>query len=1206
MQIAELFASDVTRDIPPVVYFHEQSPDKLSAEVSEYIITGGWPQEHPNHRRVPSGIHEQYVRLLTSIAAELDKPGGPELPTAWISGFYGSGKSSFAKLLGLALDGVELPGGKSLAQAWLERNTSPRAAELSEAWRLLRQKIDPLAVVFDIGSVARDNEHLHAATVRQVQRRLGYCSTEPLVAHFELRLERDGEWARFERTAQDVLGAPWAEVKTRALAEEDFSLVMSVMYPDRYTDPMSWYTSRGGTDLRADSPEDAVAALRDMLRFRRPNATLFVVIDEVSQYVLSNRDRVDRLRAFATALGSTLKGKAWLLALGQQKLDEEADDSFLVWAKDRFPPKLRVHLANTNIRDVVHKRLLHKRPDVEAALRARFEHARADLKLYAYGCEAVTVEELVEVYPMLPGQIDLILQITSALRTRSSRVQGDDQAIRGLLQLLGELFRTQKLAQMPVGALVTIDQVYDVQHTALDSDTQGSMARLLSQTAHDSDPLLVRSAKAVAMLELIQDTVPTDAKLVAQCLYDHIDLGNRVPEVTAALEELRRRNLLAYSEKLGYKIQSGAGEEWERERRDQSAPREAVCEVVQEGLKLLIATPEQPRMKGRNFPLAGHFSDGRRHVDTQFITSHDHAALHLDFRYVPAEDRTESTWVKRSAEDALHNRLVWVVGNTEQMDELARELCRSRAMVNKYKPRRESLSPARKMLLQDDENRSEELEKRTQEAIAAAWMAGKLYFRGRAISPSEQGASFATALNTMANRVLPDLFPHFTPMQIEPKELAQLLAPDLSGPSHKFLSAGLGILELDSGKYAPTASGVLPRRIQEHIEAEQGLGGNTLLAHFGGPPYGYTVGVVKACVAGLLRAGKLRVQTEGGAEITAIRDAGVRDVFEKDQTFRRATLLPAGQDDIGPQSRARICKFFEEHLQHTMDRDDNAIADAVSTHFPALAQKLRAVLAALDKLPGSPAPPAVFEQLGQALEHGVRICRQTKPTVKLVKKHLDALRDGVQLLHIVHAELTPDALAAVQRANEVLTHNAAQLTAVGVEPSNVQAAAARIRAQLESEKPWRGIQALQDDLAEVRRCYEAERQRLLERQEQQAEAARARVKGRQGFSTLTADQSHRVLRPLATATTNTTAQAIAPPLDALQAPFAQALERAEEHANEELDKLLSQGDKPVIRRVDLRLQNREVATEADVDALVDEIKNRLLEHIRAGGRVRLL
>ncbi|MCA9518531.1 MAG: BREX system P-loop protein BrxC, partial [Myxococcales bacterium] len=432
-RIRDLFQSDVTRDIPPVVYFHEQSPDKLAAEVSEYIVTGGWPDDHPNHRRVPSGIHEQYVHLLTNIVAELDRPGGPDLPAAWISGFYGSGKSSFAKILGLALDGVALPDGTSLAEAWLRRDTSPRAAELRNAWAALRQRVDPLAVVFDIGGVARDHEHIHAAAVRQVQHRLGYCSTEPLVADFELRLERDGAWARFEQTAAEVLGTPWAAVKDNALAEEDFSLVMSVMHPERYTDPMSWFTSRGGTHTRSESPEEAVAAIRDMLRFRRPDATLFLVVDEVSQYVLSNKDRVDRLRAFATALGATLRGRAWLFALGQQKLDEEADDSFLVWAKDRFPQRLRVHLATTNIRDVVHKRLLHKRPDAEPQLRRLFNAHRPELRLYAYGCEHVTPEEFIEVYPMLPGQIDLILQLTSALRTRSTRAQGDDQAIRGLL-----------------------------------------------------------------------------------------------------------------------------------------------------------------------------------------------------------------------------------------------------------------------------------------------------------------------------------------------------------------------------------------------------------------------------------------------------------------------------------------------------------------------------------------------------------------------------------------------------------------------------------------------------------------------------------------------------------------------------------------------------------------------------------------------------
>ena len=66
-----------------------------------------------------------------------------------------------------------------------------------------------------------------------------------------------------------------------------------------------------------------------------------------------------------------------------------------------------------------------------------------------------------------------------------------------------------------------------------------------------------------------------------------------------------------------------------------------------------------------------------------------------------------------------------------------------------------------------------------------------------------------------------------------------------------------------------------------------------------------------------------------------------RDLFDKDRAFRRATIFPAGEDDIGFQARARICKLFEERIGHRMDREDHAIADAVAQHFPQLAHKLR-------------------------------------------------------------------------------------------------------------------------------------------------------------------------------------------------------------------------------------------------------------------------
>ncbi len=251
--------------------------------------------------------------------------------------------------------------------------------------------------------------------------------------------------------------------------------------------------------------------------------------------------------------------------------------------------------------------------------------------------------------------------------------------------------------------------------------------------------------------------------------------------------------------------------------------------------------------------------------------------------------------MRKSAETALHDRLVWVCGDTDQVEQQARELQRSRAMVAKYRPRRESLVPARKLLLQQEENRAEDLQGELRDAVAAAWLDGRFYFRGRSIAPQDHGDSFAKALLAAGNRALPELYPHFVATAVVPTELLQLVEHELSGPSPKFLTGELGILELDSGRYVAACGGVVPRRVLEHVESEGGVSGTALLAHFGGPPYGYTPNVVKACVAGLLRGGKIRIQPEGGGEITAVRDAGVRDLFEKDRDFRRASYLPRGR-----------------------------------------------------------------------------------------------------------------------------------------------------------------------------------------------------------------------------------------------------------------------------------------------------------------------
>ena len=520
MLLKEIFANDVARDIPPVVYFHEQDPAKIAKEVSEYIITGGYPETDPRYHHIQTGgIHEQFVKLLKGLAEELKKPGDPELPASWISGFYGSGKSSFAKLLGLALNGLSLPSGNTLADALLARDESPKAQEFRDVWERVRSQVDPIAVVFDVGAVARDDEHIHSAVKREVQRRLGYCSLSHHVADHELKLELDGKWEAFLTCAEATLGDAWEIAKTSSMADEDFSLVLHEMNPELYTDPLSWYESRAGSQTGiGTSVEETTKAIADMLRLRAPGKTLFIVVDEVSQYIYQHTERMLRLQSFVSALGQRLKGQVWLLATGQQKLEDSDDESNIGKLKDRFPPKLRVHLAPTNIRDVVHKRLLKKAPAKEAALRTKFQEHRNELKLYGYKCDSITEQDFLEVYPLLPGYVDLLMQITSNLRTRSTRAKGDDHAIRGLLQLLGELFREQRLGEKELGTLITLENIYEAQQSALDNDVQNTLARIFNHEDVINDPATIRVAKTVALLELIQEQEPTKPTLVSQCL----------------------------------------------------------------------------------------------------------------------------------------------------------------------------------------------------------------------------------------------------------------------------------------------------------------------------------------------------------------------------------------------------------------------------------------------------------------------------------------------------------------------------------------------------------------------------------------------------------------------------------------------------------------------------------------------------------------
>lgn len=1210
MRIRELFAKDVTRPIAPVVYFHEDDPAKLRTEVREYIVTGGYPASDPRaSRNKEGGIHEELVRLLRNIRAELDQ--GANLPACWISGYYGSGKSSFAKLLGLSLDGRKLDDGTALTEAFLARDESPLRADLLQAWAGLVTGIKPMAVTFDIGAKAHDGEHVHAAVLRQVQARLGYC-TKRVVADFELALEIDGQYPAFLDAAKRVLKKPWSELKDARLADTHFSHAMHGLDAERYREPTSWLDSRMAVGAAEGSdPSSVVRAISEMVQRRAPGRMLFIVVDEVSQYVHDSGDRMLKLQSFVSELGARLQGSAWLLATGQQKLDDIAGVA-LAKLRDRFPDKLRVHLGNANIRDVVHQRLLKKTPAGASRLAAEFERHRPDLRLYAYGCEDITDQDFVDVYPMLPKQIDLLLKITTALRARSSRTQGDAQAIRGLLQLLAALFTEHSLAEKELGELVTIDVIYDVLHTGLDPDAQMSMSHILEDCGRANDALGVRVAKAVSLLELIQrDDVQTEEartspKLVARCLYDRLGGGDLEPRVTASLERMRAAGLLGYSEKTGYKLQSSAGQEWQRERDDLRVPGSQVSEAIQETLALLMRDVDRPKIGPRPFPWLAFYSDDRDAKDMRIARSSEDAVVTIDLRWVSADQRVPDAWLKATHPENgdLKDRLVWVVGNQGRADEIAQRLGRSQGMIKRHQPRRESLSEPRKALLRDEENLVDALLKDLKQSLAEAFLGGTLYFAGRAYPAREEGAAFGTALHAFAERRLRELFPHYVDIGILPGELDQLLQPNLHGPSVKFFEKGLGLLSMDAGKVSPTCDGLVPRRMLELMKRDNGLSGAAVLAALGKPPCGYADDIVRATAAGLLRAGKIRIEADQGSTLTDVRDPGAQNVFTRDRDFRRASFFVAHDEALTQKDRNGICTVLETYLRVELDRENGPIADTVHERFGAQRERLREIERRFVRLPGHRAFPPKLERLAQALEQ-CRKSREVEPTVKAVKAHLDVLRDGFDALGRFESDLSDAAIDLLVTAAATVNDHVAQLEAIGA-AVEIDGDAKTLRDHLASERPWIEAHTLSGPFGRCRDQYRVARGALLAQHEQRAEAARDTIKRRTGFERLGPDAAHRVLRPIGEALWDTSDDAIAPRLEQLRDGFAKRLEAAEELANQRLDEELEGLEARPVVRIEIKLRGRELETPADLVALLREIEGRIGEQLAKNQRVRLV
>ena len=250
--------------------------------------------------------------------------GGENEVGVWVSGFYGSGKTSFTKYLGLALDqNVQIEGMRFLKYLQ-DRMRKPQTRALLAT---VASRFPAAVVLLDLAS-----EMLAGATMEEVSTVLYYkvlqwagYSRNLKVAAFERRLKKDGRYEEFTARIQAESGRRLEGCPKRSPGDRQ---------PDPRNRPRdvpgpvqdaSAFTTETTDFVRFEN--ERVKEMIDIVREATGKEYIVFIIDEVGQYVGSRPNLILNLDGLAKNLKAIGGGKVWIMGTAQQTLTEDDPQS---------------------------------------------------------------------------------------------------------------------------------------------------------------------------------------------------------------------------------------------------------------------------------------------------------------------------------------------------------------------------------------------------------------------------------------------------------------------------------------------------------------------------------------------------------------------------------------------------------------------------------------------------------------------------------------------------------------------------------------------------------------------------------------------------------------------------------------------------------------------------------------------------------------
>src|SRR5262245_25066343 len=308
-KIRDLLARNPDRRIEEVIKVDQADEETVRNEIAEYVPT--------------DAILDHFLLAYRSIAeAPADPPEGIGM---WISGFFGSGKSSFAKILGYTVANLPV-GDRTASELFEDVLRDERAASLLSS---IHARIPTEVVIFDVSKERETaDERIAEVMYRVLLQHLGYARDFDLAA-LEIDLEGSGQLDEFRRRFQTLHSKPWEERRKMARALNEASAVLSEMNPRGYPQADSWVRTLGEAGRARISAGTLAERIFDLMARRRPGKALLFVIDEVGQFIASSVDRMLDLQGAVEAVGVGGKNRVkarkapapcWIVVTSQEKL----------------------------------------------------------------------------------------------------------------------------------------------------------------------------------------------------------------------------------------------------------------------------------------------------------------------------------------------------------------------------------------------------------------------------------------------------------------------------------------------------------------------------------------------------------------------------------------------------------------------------------------------------------------------------------------------------------------------------------------------------------------------------------------------------------------------------------------------------------------------------------------------------------------------